>query len=131
MKPEPSEVARRGAPPSGRLRSKNSLKKSSNGEPGGSCGISGPGLPATSWVWVVEMLTTAGSSFSARSAKLSGAPRASAPAAANSEPANRVATISARPAGTRPPAPRRIGVARVVSRSFSIARCLHANGGRD
>ena len=54
----------------GWLRSKNSLKNSSNGEPGGKPGISMPGWPSSDWV--VEMLTTAGSSASARSAKLSG-----------------------------------------------------------
>ena len=53
---------------------KNSSKNSSNGEPGGSCGIA---LPRPSTVCDVEMLTTASITFSATSATLSG-PRASA-----------------------------------------------------
>ena len=60
----------------GRLRLRKSLKNCSNGEPGGNSGISGPapGAPARACAaWVDEMFTTAGSSFAARSAKLSGA----------------------------------------------------------
>src|ERR1700741_532443 len=85
MKPEPSEVALRGwasgRPLLGIPRSKKSRKNSSNGEPGGNCGISGPACsrPRSDFiVWVVEMLTTEGNSFSARSAKLSGAGRGAA-----------------------------------------------------
>jgi len=48
------------------------LNNSSKGEPGGNCGISIPRSEFFS-VWVVEILTTAGSSFSDKSAKLSGA----------------------------------------------------------
>jgi hypothetical protein len=48
----------------------NCLKKSSNGEPGGNEGIC---LDLSSITVVVEILTTEGLSFSARSAKLSGA----------------------------------------------------------
>jgi hypothetical protein len=48
----------------------NCLKKSSNGEPGGKDGIS---LDRCSMTVVVEIFTTEGLSFSARSAKLSGA----------------------------------------------------------
>ena len=75
-KPEPSDCTRRCCgwlPP---WRSKNSSKYSSNGEPGGNSG-SGTALPPDT-VCAVEMLTTAGVSFSARSAKLSGAERACA-----------------------------------------------------
>ena len=82
MKPEPSELTRRGAavaalssPPWPRRFLKNSSKNSSNGEPGGSCGI-GCSLRAST-VCEVEMLTTASITFSATSAMLSG-PRASA-----------------------------------------------------
>src|SRR5215831_3832191 len=85
MKPEPSEVPLRGwasgRPLFGTPCSKKSRKNSSNGDPGGNCGISGPlcSRPRSDFtVWVVEILTTAGSSFAARSAKLSGAGRASA-----------------------------------------------------
>src|SRR6516165_1938677 len=87
MKPEPREVALRGCasgrPLFGMPCSKKSRKNSSNGEPGGNCGISGPAC-SCSWprsdfrfCWV-EMFTTDGSSLSARSAKLSGAGRAAA-----------------------------------------------------
>src|SRR5215469_768157 len=61
--------------------SKKSRKNSSNGEPGGNCGISGPACSCSRprsdfrFCWV-EMFTTDGSSLSARSAKLSGAGRA-------------------------------------------------------
>src|SRR5215470_7053432 len=85
MKPEPSEVPLRGCasgrPLFGRPWSKKSRKNSSNGEPGGNCGISGPlrSRPRSDFiVWVVEILTTDGSSRAARSAKLSGAGRAPA-----------------------------------------------------
>ena len=75
MKPEPSEVTRRlGASPE-RCRSKKSLKNSSKGEPGGNCGAGTAPLPALTFC-VVEMLTTAGDSWSTRSAKeVRGAPR--------------------------------------------------------
>ena len=93
MKPDPRLCARRGAgwlsppppPPPwpGRLRLRKSLKNCSNGEPGGNIGISGPAPgPARHssrvMVWVDDTLTTAGSSLAARSAKLSGAERATA-----------------------------------------------------
>ena len=52
-----------------------SLKNCSNGEPGRHIGMSGPAA-ADFTSAVEEMLTTAGSSFAARSAKLSGAGRA-------------------------------------------------------
>ena len=85
MKPEPSELVLRGAMsppplgPPGPLRFlKKSSKNSSNGEPGGNCGIaprSPPPLAST--VCEVEMLTTASITFSATSAMPSG-PRAKA-----------------------------------------------------
>src|SRR5687768_15338871 len=95
MKPEPSEVALRGRPCGRSPRwflSKKSLKNSSNGDPGGNCGR--PDCPP--WrsgltVWVVEMLTTDGSSFSAKSAKLSGAGRA----AADGKPAGNTSSTAA------------------------------------
>ncbi len=88
MKPDPRLCIRRSdgggwaSPPRppgpGRLRLRKSLKNCSNGEPGGNSGTSGPGPgpgePARACTaWVDEMFTTAGSSFAARSAKLSGA----------------------------------------------------------
>src|SRR5438067_10791464 len=78
MNPEPSELTRRGAcsrlglSPCPRLFLKNSSKNSSNGEPGGSCGI-GPTLESI--VCDVEMFTTASITCSATSAMASG-PRA-------------------------------------------------------
>src|ERR1700738_4668198 len=91
MKPEPSELVLRGCrspllspplelPPGPPRRFlKKSSKNSSNGEPGGSCGIaplpSPPPLAST--VCEVEMLTTASITFSATSAMPSG-PRARA-----------------------------------------------------
>ena len=91
MKPDPRLCIRRSgggwASPRHRarrptgLRLRKSLKNCSNGEPGGNIGISGPapGPPARACAaWVDEMLTTAGSSLAARSAKLSGAPLAKA-----------------------------------------------------
>src|SRR5438270_2909744 len=84
IKPEPRDVPLRGwasgRPPFGTPCSKKSRKNSSNGEPGGNWGISGPlcSRPCSDFtVWVVEILTTEGNSFAARSAKLSGAGRAS------------------------------------------------------
>ena len=79
MKPEPSELTRRGvgvsSPPCPPRRFlKNSSKKSSNGEPGGSCGIA---LLRMSTVCLVEMLTTASITVSATSEMFSG-PRAAA-----------------------------------------------------
>src|SRR6056297_1479782 len=67
-KPEPKAELRRGRSPSP-LRSRNSRKKSSKGEPSGTMG-EGP-APSATTVEVV-MLTTAGLTRSARSAKLSG-----------------------------------------------------------
>src|SRR5882762_4904401 len=97
MKPDPSEVALRGCasgrPPLGTPRSKKSRKNSSKGEPGGNCGTSGPARsrPRSDFsVCVVEMLTTEGRSFSASSAKLSGAGRA----AGDPEARTAAATIS-------------------------------------
>ena len=76
MKPEPSELMRRGVGtpflPCRFL--KNSSKNSSNGEPGGSCGTA---LRLMSTVCLVEMLTTASITCSATSAIASG-PRAAA-----------------------------------------------------
>ena len=74
INPEPKEVNFRYC--LGLFRSKNSRKKSSNGEPGGNWGSSGL-LPALCFkTAVVDILTTAGSNFSAKLAKLSGAERA-------------------------------------------------------
>src|SRR3954463_769829 len=86
MKPEPSELTRRGerlepwsSPPWPRRFLKNSSKNSSTGEPGGSCGPAccPPPLPPprASTFCEVEMLTTASITFSATSAMFSG-PRA-------------------------------------------------------
>ena len=82
MKPEPSELTRRGerlgvwsSPPWPRRFLKNSSKNSSNGEPGGSCGIAAAPPPRASTFCEVEMLTTASITFSATSAMFSG-PRA-------------------------------------------------------
>ena len=86
MKPEPSELVLCGCrspplPPGPPRRFlKKSSKNSSNGEPGGSCGIAplpSPPPPLASTVCEVEMLTTASITFSATSAMPSG-PRASA-----------------------------------------------------
>ena len=80
MKPEPSELTRRGvwAPPPcpfwPRRFLKNSSKNSSNGEPGGSCGMA---VVFISTVCLVEILTTASITASATSAMPSG-PRACA-----------------------------------------------------
>src|SRR5579859_5335515 len=81
MKPEPSEVALRGrnsgCSPSWPLWSKKSLKNSSNGEPGGNFGRADFSRWLSGFtVCVVETLTTAGSSLSARSANPSGPGRA-------------------------------------------------------
>ena len=86
MKPEPSELVLRGcnsplrSPPLGappRRFLKKSSKNSSNGEPGGSCGIASllPPPPLASTFCEVEMLTTESITFSAMSAMPSG-PRA-------------------------------------------------------
>src|SRR5580658_9404323 len=101
MKPEPSEVARRGTAsglPCGWLRSKKSLKNSSKGEPGGNCGTSGPTWPTLSLliVCVVETLTTAGRSFAARSAKLSGAGLAMATPAGSDNAATTASAMTTR-----------------------------------
>src|ERR1700689_4219301 len=73
MKPEPSEVTRRGVLAPG---PRKFLNRSSSGEPGGSWGMSWRG--GAFRVWLVAILTTLGSSLADRSAKESGAPRASA-----------------------------------------------------
>ncbi len=99
MKPDPSACILRGGalgsppPPPPCSRFMKSWKNFSNGDPGGKAGMPGPGPglgpapgPSSSspsgWsaatVSVEEMLTTAGSSEAARSAKLSGAARAAA-----------------------------------------------------
>src|SRR6266516_4072260 len=89
MKPEPSELVLRGCrspplelppgPPGPPRRFlKKSSKNSSNGEPGGNCGIAPrPSPPLASTVCEVEILTTASITFSATSAMPSG-PRARA-----------------------------------------------------
>jgi len=111
MKPEPSEVARRGAAsgccPRGMLRSRKSLKNSSKGEPGGNCGISGRCRSAFS-VCVVEMLTTAGNSFAARSENPSGpalakagTPPSSKATATSSEDKAKRCAIAQAPAASR------------------------------
>src|SRR4249919_466823 len=87
MKPEPSELVLRGvcispllSPPLGDPP-RRFLKNSSNGDPGGNCGIASlPPPPLASTVCEVEMLTTASITFSAMSAMPSG-PRAAAGAA--------------------------------------------------
>ena len=66
IKPDPNDWAFLFLPPGW----SNCLKKSSNGDPGGNEGIC---LDLSSITVVVEILTTEGLSFSARSAKLSGA----------------------------------------------------------
>ena len=94
MKPEPRLCIRRSGAgwsppwppwPPGWLRLRKSLKNCSNGEPGGNIGISGPapGPPLCAvTVWWRTTFTTAGSSFAARSAKLSGARARHRPASA-------------------------------------------------
>src|SRR5579885_927745 len=83
-KPDPRECTR------GRCAeapsSRPPKKKSSSGEPGGSSGVPGPFFSAlfSGSAWVVEMLTTAGTSLSASSAKDSGRARACACACAGS-----------------------------------------------
>src|SRR2546429_3840847 len=86
MKPEPSELVLRGGcispllspffgPPPRRFLKKSS-KNSSNGEPGGNCGIASlPPPPLASTLCEVEILTTESITFSAMSAMPSG-PRA-------------------------------------------------------
>src|ERR1044071_5513070 len=71
MKPEPSEVTRRGELG---LGPRKFLNKSSSGEPGGNCGMAFCG--GAFKVWLVLMFTTVGKSLFARSAKESGAGRA-------------------------------------------------------
>ena len=97
MKPEPSELTRRGgSPPCGpfwpRWFLKNSSKNSSNGEPGGSCGMV---LLLISTVCLVETLTTASMTCSATSAMFSG-PRAWA-GSAKSGQATATASKTAKP----------------------------------
>ena len=63
-----------GGPP-GWLRLRKSRKNCSNGEPGGNCGMSGTARSLRASAFCVElMLTTAGASLAARSAKVTGAP---------------------------------------------------------
>src|SRR6266702_3134610 len=102
MKPEPSEVALRGfgcgRSPCLPFLSKKSLKNSSNGEPGGNCGR--PGVARSRClsgltVCVVEILTTAGTSFSARSANPSGAGRAAQDIPAGNPSTNAAAAATA------------------------------------
>src|SRR5438094_2605592 len=98
MKPEPSELVLRGgcisprSPPLGappRRFLKKSSKNSSNGEPGGNCGIASlPPLPLASTLCDVEILTTESITFSAMSAMPSG-PRALA-----GTEASKLATLS-------------------------------------
>ena len=68
IKPEPKDVARLLSELRCGCLSKNSLKNSSKGEPGGNFGL-WTGLPPRLTNWVVEILTTAGNNFCARSAK--------------------------------------------------------------
>src|SRR5438105_4272340 len=99
MKPEPSELVLRGgcisprSPPLGaappRRFLKKSSKNSSNGEPGGNCGIASlPPPPLASTLCEVEILTTESITFSAMSAMPSG-PRALA-----GTEASKLATLS-------------------------------------
>src|SRR6185436_2159388 len=99
MNPEPSELVLCGCaspprgPPGPRRFLKKSSKNSSNGEPGGSCGVAplpSPGPPLASIVCEVEILTTASITFSATSAIASG-PRASAEVSRPAEKNARVA----------------------------------------
>src|SRR3569832_936914 len=73
MKPEPSDVTWRGLLG---LGPRKFLNRSSSGEPGGNCGMAFCG--GAFKVWLVEILTTVGSSRLASSAKESGAARAQA-----------------------------------------------------
>ena len=119
MKPEPSDVARRGGASwrSPGSLSKNFRKNSSNGEPGGNCGRSGERCRST--VCRVEILTTAGSAFSASSAKLSGVPCARSGGAAAVMAANRIRAMARRMAMDRcPPV---IGLSAAVQAAFSRA----------
>src|ERR1700723_2199856 len=72
MKPEPSEVTCWGAL---LLGPRKFLNRSCSGEPGGRLGMSWGG--GAFKVWEVAILTTVGNSLADRSAKESGAPRAS------------------------------------------------------
>ena len=95
-KPEPSEVAlARLGSARARWRSKNSLEELRRAPRCRS------GLLGLRPFWVVEMLTTAGSSFSARSAKLSGRRRAAAGAAPTARPQE--ASTTRRPATAATP----------------------------
>ena len=126
MKPEPSELVLRGCmslflspplepplgPPPPRFLKKSS-KNSSNGEPGGNCGIaprSPPPLAST--VCEVEMLTTASITFSAMSAMPSG-PRALAGA-----DASRLAALSVIASPIRRRLRLKAGLAPVMSASL-------------
>src|SRR6202163_4925930 len=115
MKPEPSELTRRGArsglspPPCPRRFLKNSSKNSSIGEPGGRSGIP---VTRASTFCDVEILTTASITCSATSAMFSG-PRAAAGCAGSMItaaisaavtapcPRRKAITQPARPLGTR------------------------------
>src|SRR4051812_34258745 len=86
MKPEPSDVTWRGVLD---LGPRKFLNRSSSGEPGGNCGMAF--WDGAFRVWLVEILTTVGSSLLASSAKESGAARAKAGVAAISvKRANRI-----------------------------------------
>jgi len=91
--PEPSELCLRSGRPLPFL--KKSSNSSSNGEPFGTFGSGAPDEPLT--VCVVEMLTTASSSFSASGAMLSGPVRARPePASPAVSPSSSTATADRR-----------------------------------
>src|SRR5579864_5329707 len=99
--PEPSDVALRGRGSGWSsclpLWSKKSLKNSSNGDPGGNCGR--PGVECSRClsdltVCVVEILTTAPTSLSARSANPSGPGWAAREVPAGNASANATATAA-------------------------------------
>src|SRR6185437_6138772 len=92
-KPDPSDVTCLGR---SALGPRKFLNRSSSGEPGGTLGMAEGGGALR--VWVVAILTTVGRSLAARSAKESGAGRASAdvPAsarAAQNASANRMVSV--------------------------------------
>src|SRR5580658_5532834 len=101
MKPEPSDVTWRGVLD---LGPRKFLNRSSSGEPGGRSGMALCG--GAFRVWLVEILTTVGSSLSARSAKESGAGRA----AAGSQAPKAASTTMAQPKRAR-----RFGKGRICS----------------
>src|SRR5258708_29963198 len=127
MKPEASELVLRGCrsvplspplelPPGPRRFLKKSSKNSSNGEPGGNCGIAPlPPSPAlASTVCDVEMLTTASITFSATSAMPSG-PRARAGAEIGTPVTPRLAAPSQIAANQGRRRRLEAGIARVIS----------------